>query len=251
MGRFVSTENTFDSGIPGNTVNFADVLNKPTTLAGYGITDGASINNIDFGSLVNKPTSLAGYGITDAAGLDVSFNNITDRPTTLAGYGITDAATIGGGGEITSLPFSSITNKPTTLAGYGITDAGSVSSLPFSSITNKPTDLAGYGITDAVTTAAVNGLVNTAVTSAVAALPNSGVEAPTVISVVSVTPIESLLPLNPLAFAKVLVIISNGLLTNSLSGNGKTIMGSTDPLIIDIISLPLTLQFINNDWKIV
>ena len=43
-----------------------------------------------FSSLTGKPTTLAGYGITDA--FDGAFSSLTSKPTTLAGYGITDAA---------------------------------------------------------------------------------------------------------------------------------------------------------------
>jgi len=121
MGRFTSNDSTYDSGSP-STVTFNDILNKPTTLAGYGITDAALKNNIPFSTLVNKPTTLAGYGITDALASTVSFDIITNKPTTLAGYGITDAMGVGGSGEVISLPFSGITEKPITLAGYGITD---------------------------------------------------------------------------------------------------------------------------------
>jgi len=41
-----------------------------------------------FSSLTGKPTTLAGYGITDA--FDGVFSSLTSKPTTLAGYGITD-----------------------------------------------------------------------------------------------------------------------------------------------------------------
>jgi len=44
-----------------------------------------------FSSLTGKPTTIAGYGITDA--FDGAFGSLTGTPTTLAGYGITDAAT--------------------------------------------------------------------------------------------------------------------------------------------------------------
>ena len=159
---------------------FSDLLNKPTTIAGYGITDafdGA------FSSLTGKPTTLAGYGITDAlattAGLgdlsNVSFSNLTvnkgfikfngsnfvnhslvfsdltSTPTTIAGYGITDAF---------NGVFSSLTGKPNTIAGYGITDALQLgttattalagnTTFSFASLTGKPTTISGYGITDA------------------------------------------------------------------------------------------------------
>ena len=44
--------------------------------------------------ITSTPTSLAGYGITDAASLvhTHAWSSITSTPTTLAGYGITDAA---------------------------------------------------------------------------------------------------------------------------------------------------------------
>ena len=41
-----------------------------------------------FSSLTGKPTTLAGYGITDA--FNGVFSSLTSKPTTLAGYGITD-----------------------------------------------------------------------------------------------------------------------------------------------------------------
>ena len=147
-------------------LSFSDLLNKPTTIAGYGITDafdGA------FSSLTGKPTTLAGYGITDAmsgtaelgdlSNVSISsllnnqiikyngtnfvnhtltFSDITSTPTTVAGYGITDA--------LTSVSFAQLTGKPTTISGYGITDAFSGA---FSALTGKPTTIAGYGITDA------------------------------------------------------------------------------------------------------
>ena len=147
-------------------LSFSDLLNKPTTIAGYGITDafdGA------FSSLTGRPTTLAGYGITDAmsgtavledlSNVSISsllnnqiikyngtnfvnhtltFSDITSTPTTVAGYGITDA--------LTTVSFAQLTGKPTTIAGYGITDAFDG---VFSSLTGRPTTIAGYGITDA------------------------------------------------------------------------------------------------------
>ena len=45
---------------------FASLLNKPTTLQGYGITDAASISHTHtFSVLTNKPTTVDGYGIVD------------------------------------------------------------------------------------------------------------------------------------------------------------------------------------------
>ena len=41
-----------------------------------------------FGSLTSKPTTIAGYGITDAV---VDFADLGAKPTTISGFGITDA----------------------------------------------------------------------------------------------------------------------------------------------------------------
>ena len=75
---------TYLTSVPAQT--FTSLTGKPTTVAGYGITDafdGA------FGSLTGKPTTIAGYGITDA--FDGAFGSLSATPTTLAGYGITDS----------------------------------------------------------------------------------------------------------------------------------------------------------------
>ena len=46
--------------------SFASLLNKPTTLQGYGITDAASISHTHtFLQLRDKPTTIDGYGIVD------------------------------------------------------------------------------------------------------------------------------------------------------------------------------------------
>jgi hypothetical protein len=123
-----------------NTPPWADISSKPTTIAGFGITDafdGA------FSSLTGKPTTIAGYGITDAV-TPTSSTTFTNKSGNISQW-TNDT------GFITSVPaqtFASLTGKPTTIAGYGITDAFDGA---FSSLTGKPTTVAGYGITDAVT----------------------------------------------------------------------------------------------------
>lgn len=58
-----------------NDYTFAQLASKPTTVAGYGITDFNSLGDArwsvlahthTFASLTSKPTSVSGYGITDA-----------------------------------------------------------------------------------------------------------------------------------------------------------------------------------------
>ena len=67
------------SGTAG-AVAFSGITSKPTTLAGYGITDAA--------------TSAQGT-TADSALQSVAFTDLTTTPTTLAGYGITDAQVSG------------------------------------------------------------------------------------------------------------------------------------------------------------
>ena len=65
-GNLPAIDGSALTGITVSSVAFSNVTSKPTTIAGYGITDafdGA------FGSLSATPTTLAGYGITDGAGL--------------------------------------------------------------------------------------------------------------------------------------------------------------------------------------
>lgn len=50
-------------------------------------TSGSAL--IHFNNIINKPTTLSGYGITD--GFNGNWSGLTGVPTTLDGYGITDA----------------------------------------------------------------------------------------------------------------------------------------------------------------
>ena len=90
------------SALTNVTATFANITSTPTTLAGYGITDGLQLGTsattalagnttFSFASLTGKPTTRAGYGITDA--FDGAFASLSGKPTTIAGYGITDTLT--------------------------------------------------------------------------------------------------------------------------------------------------------------
>ena len=150
---------------------FSSLTGTPTTLAGYGITDGGgSVTPSSTDTFTNKSGNISQW-TNDSNYLTTvpaqTFASLTSKPTTLAGYGITDAATSAQGAlaasALQSVPaqtFASLTGKPTTLAGYGITDAlalGTTSTtalagdttFSFADITSKPTTLAGYGISDA------------------------------------------------------------------------------------------------------
>lgn len=152
---------------------------KPTTLAGYGITDALAAVNFTWGNLTEKPTSLGGYGITDAvlsimsgdwAVSDTSrvMRSGTNGPmgTTIVGglkaiitadnihtnfAGRAGRAFFQTMGDADSAwheinAWSWITGKPTTLGGYGITDAVASSNFTFANLGGKPTTIAGYGI---------------------------------------------------------------------------------------------------------
>jgi trimeric autotransporter adhesin len=89
-------------------------------------TSGAA--SLHFNNLTNKPTTIAGYGITDAmttahVANGITYTNITNWNTA---YGWGNHA--GLYRPVSYVPaWSEITSKPTTLSGYGITDAMSTS----------------------------------------------------------------------------------------------------------------------------
>lgn len=80
--------------------------------------------------LTAKPTTLAGYGITDAQPLDSDLTAIAALTTTAYGRGflpLADSAAaltyVGAAAATHNQAWSTITSTPTTLAGYGIADA--------------------------------------------------------------------------------------------------------------------------------
>ena len=100
------------------------ITGKPTTLAGYGITDGA----------LAARTLTAGTGLTGGGNLTANRSfALADTAVTAGSYGGAAAVptfTVDNQGRLTAAgtvaiaaPWGGITGKPTTLAGYGITDA--------------------------------------------------------------------------------------------------------------------------------
>jgi hypothetical protein len=95
--------------------------------------DGSALTNLTipaqtFASLTSKPTTIAGYGITDA--FDGVFASLTSTPTTIAGYGITDALALGtssttalaGDTALFSGDYDDLSNKPTIPTAYTDSD---------------------------------------------------------------------------------------------------------------------------------
>jgi hypothetical protein len=82
--------------------------------------DDAADFNGAFDSLTGKPTTIAGYGITDALVLGTTNTTALAGDTALLQLGTTDTTALAGD---TTFKFADITNKPTTVAGFGITDS--------------------------------------------------------------------------------------------------------------------------------
>ena len=104
--------------------NFNDLNNKPTTLAGYGITDGGgSVTATSTDTFTNKSGNISQWTNDSNYLTSVpaqSFSSLTGKPTTVAGYGITDAATAAQGTTADSAiqPNTSPTLTNATLTGY-------------------------------------------------------------------------------------------------------------------------------------
>ena len=99
-----------------------------------------------FSAITGKPTTLSGYGITDGI---PAFSAITGKPTTLSGYGITDAysKTVIDSALNLKANLSSPTFSGTTTVA-GITNTGTVVGFPYDialSLIGKPTDAAVLG----------------------------------------------------------------------------------------------------------
>ena len=156
-----------------------ELLDKPDTIAGLGVALSASdIPNLDWSKITTgKPSTLAGYGITDAV-VFVAINGVNYSPVsgvvTLPVYTSTQVDALARlktlalsddgvlsfthQDDSTTLvdfthehSFLELLDRPDTIKGYGITiEASDIPNLDWSKITTgKPTTLAGYGITDA------------------------------------------------------------------------------------------------------
>jgi hypothetical protein len=84
------------------------------------VSDGTNPHNTTFDNIVSKPTTISGYGITDALNLG------TTSTTAFRGdFGNTayTHSQVTNGTNPHATTFANIASKPTTISGYGITDA--------------------------------------------------------------------------------------------------------------------------------
>ena len=134
------------------SVDFANLTGKPTTLAGYGITDAQPLNSnltalaaLPYNGLVVKTASGAATTRTITASTGITVTNgdgISGNPTIALSN---TTVSPGEYGSATQVPVFTVNQQGQ------ITVAGSTGVTPaWSSITGTPTTLAGYGITDAV-----------------------------------------------------------------------------------------------------
>ena len=82
-----ATKRFKDLYLSGNTINLGGTALSIT--AGKLQVGGTDVGStISFGELTNKPTTLAGYGITDVVAFDGAFGSLSGKPTSLSGYGM-------------------------------------------------------------------------------------------------------------------------------------------------------------------
>ena len=185
ISDIANLQHRLDSKAPNtHTHSFSDITNKPTTLAGYGITDAISSDTTAFvtsdalnRALTTKASINHQHTITEVSGLQGILNNkLNSNASARSAQKLTTPRRINGiafdGTQDITLPtanvsWSAISNKPANFTPSAHRHAiGDITNLQreldnkasrnhshtWNSITNKPTTLTGYGITDAMRT---------------------------------------------------------------------------------------------------
>jgi hypothetical protein len=127
IGNLNITGNITATGSISASLDYSNLTNTPTTLAGYGIADAYTQTQVD--TAITNATS----SIVIQSGSTQSIDVVAADSTVLVDSvnGTLNATTLTGalpaidGSSLTGITtaFSNITSTPTTLAGYGITDA--------------------------------------------------------------------------------------------------------------------------------
>ena len=111
---------------------WSDITGKPTTIAGYGITDA---------KIQNGTITLGSNSITPLT--SVAFSDLTSHPSTLSGYGITDAKFGSTGTDYIPITLGSTTKNVLishqSLSGYLSTSGGTMTNTNL--VTNMNADL--------------------------------------------------------------------------------------------------------------
>ena len=107
--------------------------------AAAGYRELANIEDLTWTNIESKPTTIAGYGITDA----LTTSNYNSYVPTLTGTGASGTWGINISGNAATatnadnVAWTGIGNKPTTIAGYGITDAITTGNIGSQSVANS------------------------------------------------------------------------------------------------------------------
>ena len=143
-------------------LTFANLTGTPTTLAGYGITDGLT------SSSANSTYSVLGHthAIANVTGLQTALDaklpsanftyaNLTGTPT------LATVATSGNYTDLTGTPNLSVylTTASASSTYQPLGNYATTSCLTFANLTGKPTTLSGYGITDGYSTSNPSGYI--------------------------------------------------------------------------------------------
>jgi hypothetical protein len=178
-----------DFSVTSNSASGGGVLSYDNTTGVFSYTP----PSLAFSNISSKPTTIAGYGITDAlttgADADIGsndfittgkvyfanmFSQVANLPSATTYHGMfahvhaTGAAYFAHGGnwvrlanqsEVFSGVFADLTSKPTTLTGYGITDAAPLASPTFTGTPSGPTAASSTNTTQFATTAFVQSAI--------------------------------------------------------------------------------------------
>jgi hypothetical protein len=167
-GQTLTNAGTISGGtINATSVPWTGITSKPTTLAGYAITDNV-VTSITSGSniTVTNPTGIgaATVGISGIipianGGTGSSTQNFVDLSTTQTIGGaktFTGTHTLNGGATI---PAGATVSNAGTITNTGTISGGTIiaSTMAWSGLTAKPTTISGYGITDNIVTSITAG----------------------------------------------------------------------------------------------
>lgn len=167
IGAGLTTSGGVLDTVPGGAPAWTSVTGKPTTIAGYGITDAF---NGSYAALTGVPLTFAPSPHTHAAADVVSgtfavaripalpISQTTGLQAAIDGKFTTPTGTTGqyirGDGSLMVFP-ALFSGAYADLSGIPSTFAPSAHTQAFSTITATPTTLAGYGISDGVTAASL------------------------------------------------------------------------------------------------
>ncbi len=140
-------------------LTYANLTGTPTTLAGYGITDGlTSANLTPYLTISNANATYAVLGHTHSIANVTGLQTALDAKLPSANF---TYANLTGTPAAYSLPTANATQLGGIKVGANLTISNGVlsaissgsttTSLPWANITSTPTTLAGYGITDGIT----------------------------------------------------------------------------------------------------